>query len=57
MFGNNGNIPDFGLYHALNNRIPFIMGGFGICNKLVGDSLDGRIVYYRNIPRKWLVLR
>jgi phosphatidylserine synthase len=29
------------------------MGYFGFAINWFGDSLDGRIAYYRNTPRKW----
>lgn len=30
-----------------------LLGILGMCINWFGDSLDGRIAYYRNIPRKW----
>jgi phosphatidylglycerophosphate synthase len=30
-----------------------LLGVFGLMVNWYGDSLDGRIAYYRNIPRKW----
>jgi hypothetical protein len=36
----------FGKYYLL-------FGVFGFLISWFGDSLDGRIAYYRNIPRKW----
>ena len=30
-----------------------LLGIFGLIINWFGDSLDGRIAYYRNIPRKW----
>jgi len=30
-----------------------LLGVFGFMVSWFGDSLDGRIAYYRNIPRKW----
>ena len=30
-----------------------LLGVFGLAVNWYGDSLDGRIAYYRNIPRKW----
>ena len=30
-----------------------LLGIFGIAINWFGDSLDGRLAYYRNIPRKW----
>lgn len=34
-------------------RTYLILGIFGLALNWFGDSLDGRIAYYRNIPRKW----
>lgn len=35
------------------NPIYLIFGVLGLAINWYGDSLDGRIAYYRNIPRKW----
>lgn len=33
---------------------PFLLLGIlGLCINWFGDSMDGRIAYFRNIPRKW----
>jgi len=34
-------------------RTFLLLGVFGLLVNWFGDSLDGRIAYYRNIPRKW----
>lgn len=34
-------------------RTYLLLGIFGLALNWFGDSLDGRIAYYRNIPRKW----
>jgi hypothetical protein len=39
--------------HALNNKIYLLFAVLGFAINWFGDSLDGRIAYYRNIPRKW----
>lgn len=38
-------------YYSHHNFLFLCVGGLFI--NWVGDSLDGRIAYYRNIPRKW----
>ncbi|RYY27270.1 MAG: CDP-alcohol phosphatidyltransferase family protein [Sphingobacteriaceae bacterium] len=35
------------------NRNYLLLGVIGFIINWYGDSLDGRIAYYRNIPRKW----
>jgi phosphatidylglycerophosphate synthase len=35
------------------NRNYLLLGVVGLAINWVGDSLDGRIAYYRNTPRKW----
>ncbi|GAA4805568.1 hypothetical protein GCM10023231_38420 [Olivibacter ginsenosidimutans] len=35
------------------DRIFLLLGVLGLLVNWFGDSLDGRIAYYRNIPRKW----
>ncbi len=42
----------FTLAHYVNLNFLFLCIG-GLFINWVGDSLDGRIAYYRNIPRKW----
>ncbi len=36
-----------------SNHFFLILGIIGLFINWLGDSLDGRIAYYRNIPRKW----
>ncbi|WP_214225492.1 CDP-alcohol phosphatidyltransferase [Pedobacter sp. B4-66] len=36
-----------------DNRSFLLLGILGLAINWFGDSLDGRIAYYRNIPRKW----
>ncbi|MNX81563.1 hypothetical protein D3C86_1132540 [compost metagenome] len=36
-----------------SDRSYLLLGIFGLALNWFGDSLDGRIAYYRNIPRKW----
>lgn len=38
---------------ALFDRSFLLLGILGLMINWFGDSLDGRIAYYRNIPRKW----
>ncbi|WP_051292996.1 CDP-alcohol phosphatidyltransferase family protein [Olivibacter sitiensis] len=38
---------------ALFDRSFLLLGILGLAINWFGDSLDGRIAYYRNIPRKW----
>lgn len=35
------------------NRNYLLLGVIGLAVNWLGDSLDGRIAYYRNTPRKW----
>jgi len=35
------------------DRTYLLLGVLGLAINWFGDSLDGRIAYYRNIPRKW----
>lgn len=39
--------------HALNDKIYLLFAVLGFAINWFGDSLDGRIAYYRNVPRKW----
>jgi hypothetical protein len=43
----------FVLANYLEDRSYLLIGIFGLALNWFGDSLDGRIAYYRNIPRKW----
>lgn len=43
----------FMLATYLGNRNYLLLGIVGLAINWLGDSLDGRIAYYRNIPRKW----
>ena len=38
---------------GMNNRHYLVIGVFGFAVQWFGDSLDGRLAYYRNTPRKW----
>lgn len=41
-------------YLSIQNGRLFLLGGvLGLGINWLGDSLDGRLAYYRNIPRKW----
>lgn len=42
-----------GLVLAVQNRLWLFLSVFGFAVQWFGDSLDGRLAYYRNIPRKW----
>lgn len=42
-----------GLYLGTENRFWLVFSIFGYAVGWFGDSLDGRLAYYRNIPRKW----
>ncbi len=42
-----------GLYGATFSRMYLILSVIGLAIHWLGDSLDGRLAYYRNIPRKW----
>jgi len=41
------------LYFGVNNKNLLWIGVLGFLVNWFGDSLDGRLAYYRNIPRKW----
>lgn len=41
------------LLAAFVNVYYLLVGILGLIINWVGDSLDGRLAYYRNIPRKW----
>ncbi|MGI4022480.1 MAG: CDP-alcohol phosphatidyltransferase family protein [Janthinobacterium lividum] len=41
------------LLAAYVNRNYLLLGVTGLAINWLGDSLDGRIAYYRNTPRKW----
>ncbi len=43
----------YGFWLAKGNPYFFAVSIFGFALQWFGDSLDGRIAYYRNIPRKW----
>ncbi|HNE49746.1 MAG TPA: CDP-alcohol phosphatidyltransferase family protein [Chitinophagales bacterium] len=53
MFGTAMVTAGFWLAHALNNKMYLFIAILGFAINWLGDSLDGRIAYYRNIPRKW----
>ncbi|MBK9151567.1 MAG: CDP-alcohol phosphatidyltransferase family protein [Saprospiraceae bacterium] len=42
-----------GLYLGNNWKIWLLLSVFGFMVQWFGDSLDGRLAYYRNTPRKW----
>ena len=42
-----------GLYLAISNPYFLLLSVVGFAIHWFGDSLDGRIAYYRNTPRKW----
>ena len=42
-----------GLYLSIENKYALIVSVVGFAIQWFGDSLDGRLAYYRNIPRKW----
>jgi hypothetical protein len=42
-----------GILLANENKYYFILSIIGLAIQWFGDSLDGRIAYYRNSPRKW----
>jgi phosphatidylglycerophosphate synthase len=46
-------VTSLGLILAADNRYYFLLSIFGLAVQWFGDSLDGRIAYYRNTPRKW----
>lgn len=39
--------------HTFNDKIYLLFAVVGFAINWFGDSLDGRIAYYRNTPRKW----
>ncbi|MCO5247860.1 MAG: CDP-alcohol phosphatidyltransferase family protein [Chitinophagales bacterium] len=43
----------FYLAHTHQNRNYLFIAILGFAIQWFGDSLDGRLAYYRNIPRKW----
>lgn len=43
----------FVLANYFNNSNYLLLGIVGIAVNWLGDSLDGRLAYYRNIPRRW----
>jgi hypothetical protein len=43
----------YGFYLAKNDPNFFAVSIAGFAVQWFGDSLDGRLAYYRNIPRKW----
>jgi len=48
-----GVIVAIGLYLAVSNPYYLLLSILGFAVHWFGDSLDGRIAYYRNTPRKW----
>ena len=42
-----------GLWYAQSNPLFLFFSVFGFAVQWFGDSLDGRLAYWRNIPRKW----
>jgi len=42
-----------GLQLALTNKTYLLLSVLGLAIHWFGDSLDGRIAYFRNTPRKW----
>ena len=42
-----------GLWFAQSNPLFLFVSVFGFIVQWFGDSLDGRLAYWRNIPRKW----
>lgn len=42
-----------GILLAIENKHFMILSVIGLAVQWFGDSLDGRIAYYRNSPRKW----
>jgi len=49
-----GSVIIFGsLILGMTNRYYLVLGVFGFAIQWFGDSLDGRLAYYRNTPRKW----
>lgn len=43
----------FGLYFGQSSRLWLLLSVAGLIMHWFGDSLDGRLAYYRNTPRKW----
>lgn len=43
----------FWMAASLHNKMYLFIAILGFAVNWFGDSLDGRIAYYRNIPRKW----
>ncbi|SMD15496.1 CDP-alcohol phosphatidyltransferase family protein [Pedobacter nyackensis] len=52
-FGSMMVLAGFILANYQNDRNYLLLGVFGLAVNWFGDSLDGRIAYYRNTPRKW----
>lgn len=52
LFGNIVTFTSFLLAKNLGNTY-LLIGVTGLIINWFGDSLDGRLAYYRNIPRKW----
>lgn len=46
-------IVSFGLYLGNTNPSFLVISVFGFIVQWFGDSLDGRLAYYRKTPRKW----
>ena len=42
-----------GLWLGIEQRAFLLLSIFGLAVHWFGDSLDGRLAYYRNTPRKW----
>lgn len=42
-----------GLWLGIENRALLVLSIFGLAVHWFGDSLDGRLAYFRNTPRKW----
>lgn len=42
-----------GMLLAIGNKWFLLLSIFGLAVHWFGDSLDGRLAYYRNTPRKW----
>ena len=43
----------FWMAHSTDNKYYLFLAIFGFAIQWFGDSLDGRIAYFRNTPRKW----
>jgi len=53
-FGLSGSLIIFlGLWAGTYYRVFLLLSIVGLAVHWFGDSLDGRLAYYRNIPRKW----